>query len=173
MSGRGSIYQHRDRGGHRRGPRQNGYPTRFVQGRQFGGQLTAEEDVSETASTADRDGQLQPNASEFIPGQPVVRTAARQALTATQQRKRRPSRSTAPDIATRIHEDIDNGQYECAVCTNEVHRNSKIWYCRICWTVFHSSCIKKWSKSDGAKVTQRRQDNGDSDASTQWEMSRL
>lgn len=57
---------------------------------------------------------------------------------------RRASKSMAPDLPTRIHEDVSNGQYECVICTNEVLRNSKIWSCSICWTVTHLSCVKKW-----------------------------
>ena len=68
------------------------------------------------------------------------------------QRKASISRSTAPDIATRIHEDIGNGIYECAICTNEVSRQSKVWDCQTCWTVFHIGCIKKWSKNEGSAV---------------------
>ncbi|ERF68038.1 hypothetical protein EPUS_06428 [Endocarpon pusillum Z07020] len=46
---------------------------------------------------------------------------------ATGPSKRRASllRSTAPDIATRVHEDIAKSIYECAICTNEIGRNSK------------------------------------------------
>ncbi|RVX72263.1 hypothetical protein B0A52_04467 [Exophiala mesophila] len=62
------------------------------------------------------------------------------------------ARSTAPDIVTRIHEDISHNVYECAICTNEVSRNSKIWSCKTCWTVFHIGCIKKWSKNEGSAV---------------------
>ncbi|KAI0191819.1 NF-X1 type zinc finger protein, partial [Xylaria flabelliformis] len=57
---------------------------------------------------------------------------------------RRPSKSSAPDLPTRIHEDISNGQYECVICTNEVLRNSRVWSCSICWTATHMSCVKKW-----------------------------
>jgi transcriptional repressor NF-X1 len=62
------------------------------------------------------------------------------------------SKSQAPDIATRTHEDIDNGHYECPICTSEVLRNSKVWACHTCWTAFHLTCIKKWSTNQGATV---------------------
>jgi transcriptional repressor NF-X1 len=80
--------------------------------------------------------------------------------------KRRLSRSVAPDISTRIHDDIAHGIYECAICTNEVSRNSKIWSCRTCWTVFHIGCIKKWSKNEGAGVAHNR--NEEEPAARQW-----
>ena len=57
-------------------------------------------------------------------------------------------KSTAPDIATRIQEDIEHGVYECPICTSEILRGSKIWSCHTCWTVFHLSCIKKWAGND-------------------------
>ena len=74
------------------------------------------------------------------------------------QTRRRGSllRSTAPDISTRTHEDIGKGVYECAICTNEISRNSKIWSCRTCWTVFHIGCIKKWSKNEGSALQQQQ-----------------
>lgn len=81
--------------------------------------------------------------------------------------KRRLSRSTAPDITTRTHEDVANGIYECAICTNEVTRNSKIWSCRTCWTVFHIGCIKKWAKNEGAGVPHNNR-NEDENAARQW-----
>ncbi|KAK4136739.1 hypothetical protein BT67DRAFT_448052 [Trichocladium antarcticum] len=54
------------------------------------------------------------------------------------------TKSSAEDLPTRIHEDIDNRQYECVICTNEVLRSSKLWSCSICWTVTHIGCVRKW-----------------------------
>lgn len=84
--------------------------------------------------------------------------------------KRRASllRSTAPDIATRTHEDIGNSIYECAICTNEVGRNSKVWSCHTCWTVFHIGCIKKWSKNEGSAAAQGRVQDGQLPPPKQW-----
>ncbi|KAK4147924.1 uncharacterized protein C8A04DRAFT_8826 [Dichotomopilus funicola] len=79
-------------------------------------------------------------ADEFVPGQPVsfprsvIPPPAPVAL----------PKSTAADLPTRIHEDIDRRQYECVICTNEVLRNSKVWSCPVCWTVTHLHCVKKW-----------------------------
>jgi transcriptional repressor NF-X1 len=117
------------RGGSGRGGGRGGL-TQMVNGqRAFGGQLTA---PSETGSVA---GSLAGDAPEFVPGQPV---AGRRKQT---PRARRMSKSQAQDIATRIHEDITNGQYECVICTNEVLPNSKIWTCKTCWV---SSWITSW-----------------------------
>ncbi len=84
--------------------------------------------------------------------------------------KRRASllRSTAPDIATRIHEDIARAIYECAICTNEISRNSKVWSCHTCWTVFHIGCIKKWSKNEGSAALQSEAQDGELPLPKQW-----
>ncbi|PBP22842.1 NF-X1 type zinc finger protein [Diplocarpon rosae] len=82
--------------------------------RAFGGQLTA---------ATPSEGSLAGDAPEFVPGQPVA-PRARQPQCRNPPR-RRMSKSGAPDIATRTHEDITHGQYECVICTNEVLPNSK------------------------------------------------
>lgn len=93
---------------------------------------------------------LSADAPEFVPGQPVPQQAARRS--AENKGKPRPtfrveSKSEAPDLPTRIHEDIDNGQYECVICSSEVVRTSRIWACSLCWTVTHHHCTKKWYTS--------------------------
>ncbi len=153
--------RHRRQGGNRRPPPAQSdtpLPVRTAGGRIFGGRLT----------------RLQPEAPTFVPASiaPLPQSspqandnsrqitgrkgkkAATQPQAPTQTRGRRGSlaRSTAPDIATRIHEDISHNVYECAICTNEVGRTSKVWSCRTCWTVFHIGCIKRWSKNEGSAV---------------------
>jgi len=54
------------------------------------------------------------------------------------------TKSSAADLPTRIQEDIQNGQYECVICTNEVVLTSRVWSCSTCWTVAHLHCVKKW-----------------------------
>lgn len=78
------------------------------------------------------------------------------------------SKSQAPDIATRTHEDIANSLYECPICTSEVLRNSKIWSCKTCWTVFHMSCIKRWSKNEGSTQQRQQTESGDIPPPRQW-----
>jgi transcriptional repressor NF-X1 len=73
---------------------------------------------------------------------------------------RRTVRSTAADIATRTHEDIANGLYECPICTGELGRKSRVWSCKFCWTVFHLSCIKKWSQNEGSAFQDHQQEDG-------------
>ncbi|KAF2474896.1 uncharacterized protein BDR25DRAFT_301494 [Lindgomyces ingoldianus] len=128
-------------------------------GRQFGGRLTeaTEESARPGAST------LQADAPEFQPGQPVV---PRHQL--PRQRRPRASKSTAPDIATRTHEDIDNGHYECAICTEDVRRHSRVWSCRTCWTVFHLGCIKKWSAKEGSAAAHQQAQDGEPSPPRQW-----
>ncbi|KAK4129301.1 hypothetical protein N657DRAFT_609490 [Parathielavia appendiculata] len=84
---------------------------------------------------------LNVTAAEFVPGQPVpsLIPQPKPQLSSTIMAK-----STAADLPTRIHEDIDRRQYECVICTNDVLRNSKVWSCSICWTVTHLHCVKKW-----------------------------
>ncbi|SPB44811.1 unnamed protein product [Aspergillus niger] len=75
------------------------------------------------------------------------------------------TKSTAPDIATRIHEDIAHNLYECPICTSELGKRSRVWSCGLCWTVFHLSCVKKWSRNEGAAAAQRQDgENGESSA---------
>jgi len=136
----------------------------MANGRTFGGNLTS---ATPTASDA---GSLAGDAPEFVPGRPVN---ARQrnnphSRQPVPSRARRMSKSQAPDIATRTHEDIANGQYECVICTNEVLPNSKIWNCRTCWSVLHLSCVKKWSKNEVSTHQQRAEDNGELPPPRQW-----
>ena len=84
----------------------------------------------------------------------IASTAPSQAAMGLGKRRASQLRSTAPDIATRIHEDIGKNIYECAICTNEVGSKSKVWSCRTCWTVFHIGCIRKWSKNEGSAASQ-------------------
>ncbi|KAK5990460.1 FKBP12-associated-like protein [Cladobotryum mycophilum] len=97
--------------------------------RSFGGHLTAAvEESTETAS-------LSADAPEFVPGRPVAkRTDKPRASQTPKQPEVRFPKSTASDLGTRIHEDISNSNYECAVCTDEVLRSSHVWSCNICWT---------------------------------------
>ncbi|KAF2972320.1 hypothetical protein GQX73_g1233 [Xylaria multiplex] len=120
----------------------NGQRTVIAASRQFGGHLTTEtetEDQSSQVSTG-----FNADASVFVPGQPFVRPRPKTADNVPVKPARRLSKSSAPDLPTRIHEDITNGQYECVICTNEVLPNSRIWSCSICWTATHMSCVKKW-----------------------------
>ncbi|KAK8925108.1 FKBP12-associated protein 1 [Metarhizium anisopliae] len=58
-------------------------------------------------------------------------------------------KSTAEDLGTRIHEDIRNFNYECAICTDDVVRTSHVWSCTLCWTVVHLKCVRKCPLSLG------------------------
>ena len=143
-------------------------------GRQFGGMLT---DVTHTQISM-----LQADAPEFLPGQkhqqrPLQAPRAHPPAGTRQQssnpyhhRNRRGSiaKSNAPDIATRTHEDIANGVYECPICTSEVGGGSKVWSCKTCWTVFHLTCIKKWSQNEGSTLAQQQVPNGDLPPPRQW-----
>ncbi|KAK2746838.1 FKBP12-associated protein [Myotisia sp. PD_48] len=76
-------------------------------------------------------------------------------------------KSVADDLNTRIHEDIANNLYECPICTAEVGGKSKVWSCRLCWTVFHFHCIKRWSRNEGSGVTRPREQQEEAEAADQ------
>ncbi|OCK77431.1 hypothetical protein K432DRAFT_358611 [Lepidopterella palustris CBS 459.81] len=151
---------------------QHARPVRTLPGgRRFGGELTV--DIGDTGSTITPThsvgSPLHADAPDFRPGQPHShKPTAPRNQRPPQQRKRRASKSSAPDISTRTHEDIDNGHYECAICTEEVRRNSRVWSCRTCWTVFHLSCIKKWSTNEGSAAARREAQGGDLPPPRQW-----
>ena len=138
-----------------------------MSGRRFGGQLTRAEDAPGAAAGTgaqeqQEDQNLRADAPAFVPGQvPQVRcdhTPHPSLKSKGKQRQPRMSaKSTADDMATRIHEDISNGLYECPICTSELGRRSKVWSCDQCWTVFHLSCIKKWSGNEGSVFARPRE----------------
>lgn len=144
-------------------------------GRQFGGSLTEDaEPPTASAST------LQPDAPEFRPGRlhqqrTNIGRGGSKAGHERQESKgihraRRASlkKSNASDMATRIHEDIANGIYECPICTAEVGRSSKTWSCKTCWTVFHLGCIKKWATNEGSAMAQQQVQDGVLPPPRQW-----
>lgn len=149
------------RGGFGRGGRRGGVRGQpMANGRVFGGQLTSN---SHTSPTSDA-GSLAGDAPAFTPGHPIATRPG----PSRAPRARRMSKSQAADLATRTHEDITNGQYECAICTNEVLPNSKIWNCKSCWSVLHLSCVKKWSKNEVSTHQQRAVENGELPPPRQW-----
>ncbi|EPE06764.1 nf-x1 finger transcription [Ophiostoma piceae UAMH 11346] len=71
--------------------------------------------------------------------------AASEATGATASSPRLPP-STASDLTTRIHEDIDSGNYDCPICLNAVTRKTRVWSCSMCYHVAHYSCVASWVK---------------------------
>ncbi|KAB8336692.1 hypothetical protein FH972_021002 [Carpinus fangiana] len=130
--------------------------------RQFGGTLTSGDD----GESQNGQPSLQAEAREFTPGQTYQAGAVRPPRKQAPARPRRMSKSSAPDIATRVQEDIDNHQYECPICTSEVLRKSKVWSCHTCWTVFHLHCIKQWASNAGSQDQQPQ--NGQPPAPRHW-----
>lgn len=168
------------------GPRNQNQTLNTSTGRQFGGRLTAEEDHPASPSGQGQQAnllgtRLQPDAPEFRPGQqhqprarqpkggkqgpPPVR---HQQHAAPRTRRDSNLKSKAADIATRTHEDISNNLYECPICTSEIGRHSKVWSCKTCWTVFHLSCITKWSTNEGAAMAQQHNQDGSIPPPRQW-----
>lgn len=146
--------------------------SRGMRARGFAARLTRPDQESvdqgqEPAAYGDVDASLRADAPDFVPGMPASTAQPPPQSSAKGKGKARPkpppkppkvtTKSIADDIATRIHEDIAHNLYECPICTSELGRRSKVWACELCWTVFHLSCIKKWSTNEGAAAAQNRQ----------------
>lgn len=162
--------------------------SRGMRARGFAARLTRPDQESadqgpSVAVEGDGDANLRADAPDFVPGMSVSTTQTQHTPPTTSAKgkgKARPkappkpqkvtTKSTADEIATRIHEDIAHNLYECPICTSELGRRSKVWACELCWTVFHLSCIKKWSTNEGAAAAQNRQaQNGEtSSAPKAW-----
>ncbi|THC94904.1 hypothetical protein EYZ11_005626 [Aspergillus tanneri] len=116
-------------------------------GRRFEGRLTKSEQTSgdDVPSGVDhtKDAELRAVAPEFVPGgQPVANrtdeysqstSATGKGRTKAKVKNPQPqapkvtTKSVAPDIATRIHEDIAHNLYECPICTSELGKRSRVW----------------------------------------------
>ncbi|KAF7170764.1 hypothetical protein CNMCM5623_003304 [Aspergillus felis] len=107
-------------------------------GRTFEGRLSKPERASDEDQPDDTgDLSLRADAPEFVPGAPTngaVHTGLTSSADTTTGKGKsknvqpRPpkvtTKSTAPDIATRIHEDIAHNLYECPICTSELGRRN-------------------------------------------------
>ncbi|KAL3463107.1 hypothetical protein BJX64DRAFT_257589 [Aspergillus heterothallicus] len=156
--------------------------------RRFEGRLTkshqnSEDDTQDGQAEDTGDLGLRADAPAFVPGvsQPngenatAAATAPSKGKAKAKNPRTRPpkvtTKSEAEDITTRIHEDIAHNLYECPICTIEIGRKSRVWSCGLCWTVFHLSCVKKWSKNEGAAAqdaARRLGENGESSAPRAW-----
>ncbi|KAG2014757.1 hypothetical protein GB937_006476 [Aspergillus fischeri] len=111
-------------------------------GRTFEGRLSKPERASDENQPDDAgDLSLRADAPEFVPGAPtdgvipngITSSAANSTIGKGKSKnvQARPpkvtTKSTAPDIATRIHEDIAHNLYECPICTSELGRRSRVW----------------------------------------------
>ncbi|CAK7214881.1 FKBP12-associated protein [Sporothrix bragantina] len=74
---------------------------------------------------------------------PSTSSAATSAATADTSSPTGPP-STAHDLMTRIHEDIDSNNYDCPICLAPVTRSCQIWSCTMCYHVAHFSCVASW-----------------------------
>ncbi|KAJ5682161.1 hypothetical protein N7462_005326 [Penicillium macrosclerotiorum] len=149
--------------------------SRGLRAQGFGARLTRpepepEDQAREPLAEPVAEVNLRANAPDFVPGTPGTPTLASKPSSVEkgkgrakpkplQKTPKLTTKSIADDIATRIHEDIAHNLYECPICTSELGRRSKIWSCELCWTVFHLSCIKKWSTNQGAAAQTRQPQN--------------
>ncbi|KAJ6109624.1 hypothetical protein N7486_001859 [Penicillium sp. IBT 16267x] len=155
---------------------QSGQPpqaqSRGMRARGFGARLTKPGHESEDQPHGTVADSLRADVPDFVPGMPAsnMESAPSSGKGKGKAKPKGPpkppkvtTKSIANDIATRIHEDIAHNLYECPICTSELGRRSKVWSCELCWTVFHLSCIKKWSTNEGAAAqnNNREPDNGE------------
>ncbi|KAJ5612936.1 Zinc finger NF-X1-type [Penicillium lagena] len=154
-------------GNQSRGMRARGFEARLTRP----GQNFATADVAESVAEQS-DQNLRADAPDFVPGQPqppaVKGKGKAKAKLPPQQPPKVMAKSTAGDIATRIHEDIAHNLYECPICTSELGRRSRIWSCGLCWTVFHLSCVKKWSTNQAQNASREQQNGQDPLAPRAW-----
>lgn len=161
---RGRRNRRGQRGGGRGQENQTRAAFRVGPQRQFGGRLTTDTPEDASQSVSSEPPALSGDAPEFVPGQSAVSTSSRrqQPQSASQsaphsrpkkprarpKKEQRPKnevpKSTAPELWQRIQEDINNWNYECRVCTEEVTRQTEVWPCTLCWTVVHLECAHQW-----------------------------
>ncbi|CAK7563216.1 MAG: FKBP12-associated protein [Sporothrix epigloea] len=99
--------------------------------RAFGHRLSAAPSAGNTASTMTRPRRALSTASEV--SYPAGDASSAIGLP-----------STAHDLMTRIHEDIDSNNYDCPICLAPVTRACQIWSCTMCYHVTHFDCVESW-----------------------------
>ncbi|RKF60584.1 FKBP12-associated protein 1-like protein [Erysiphe neolycopersici] len=111
--------------------------------RQFGSQLTSEttHDTNQVNIVEDTTSNVAKYASDDLA---TLRAKQQEPVSS----RNYSPKSQAEDVATRTHEDIKNGQYECLICTDEILSSSKIWSCKTCWSVLHLSCVRHWVENE-------------------------
>lgn len=50
------------------------------------------------------------------------------------------------DLAESLLAEIEDGNYTCLVCADELDSKSPIWSCSVCYRVYHLPCIKQWAE---------------------------
>ncbi|CUE77923.1 zinc finger protein, putative [Bodo saltans] len=69
-----------------------------------------------------------------------------------------------PELVRSITEKLQQGTYECVVCTESVGLRDRLWSCPTCFGVFHLPCIVYWSKSQADQNRIEAQSQGGSGA---------
>ncbi len=52
-----------------------------------------------------------------------------------------------PQLVQELEVKLTKGKVECMICYDTVGRNSPIWSCASCFSIFHLPCIRKWARS--------------------------
>ncbi|KAJ5677245.1 uncharacterized protein N7477_002878 [Penicillium maclennaniae] len=111
-----------------------------MRARGFGARLTRSDQdgtISHPELVTEADASLRADAPDFVPGPPATSTLVPPSTASTKGKGKTKAKlppkphkvttkSTAGDIATRIHEDIAHNLYECPICTSELGRRSKV-----------------------------------------------
>lgn len=50
------------------------------------------------------------------------------------------------DLVESLLAEIENGEYLCLVCADDITPSSEIWSCDVCYRVYHLSCIRTWAE---------------------------
>lgn len=50
------------------------------------------------------------------------------------------------DLVESLLAEIEDGEYLCLVCADDLNAQSEIWSCEVCYRVYHLPCIRKWAE---------------------------
>ncbi|CAG8975651.1 hypothetical protein HYALB_00008410 [Hymenoscyphus albidus] len=56
------------------------------------------------------------------------------------------SATVSEERRNNITTELENGVYDCIVCTESLYPTSDIWACPSCCNLFHHDCVSKWAK---------------------------
>lgn len=52
-----------------------------------------------------------------------------------------------PQLVQELETKLQTGKIECMICYDNVHRNSPVWSCASCYSIFHLPCVRKWARA--------------------------
>ena len=60
-----------------------------------------------------------------------------------------------PEHTINLIKDLISNKTECMICNEKINKNSSIWHCNICYTIFHLKCIYEWIKKRNSDNKQK------------------